>query len=101
MKRYAGGDVVSGGYYWNLALWEIVPIRTKKAPLPGTAADKYLECPLWAIPVVVVVMGASAVFFVPAIGFLMVFYAIYVRLAGKPAPAAEPAKNVSGELPKG
>ena len=99
MKRYSGGEKVSGGYYWNLARWEIVPLRGRSGALPGAPGERYVELPLPAIPIVVTLMASMSMFFVPAIGFLMVFYALYRKVTGK---AGGEAKDVKGaELPKG
>ena len=100
MKRYAGGEQVLGGYYWRLSQWEIVPMRAAKAALPGAPAERYLALPLPAVPLVVALMAAANVFFVPAIGFLMVFYALWARVTGK-VPAAPKDVAKEPELPKG
>ncbi|HEY3449530.1 MAG TPA: hypothetical protein VGK67_24470 [Myxococcales bacterium] len=103
MKRYSGGEKVPGGYYWSLAHWEIVPIRARVGALPGSPGDRYAELPLPAIPIVVVLMASMAMFFTPAIGFLMVFYALYAKLTGKAGGAAAKQDAAPGqaELPKG
>ncbi|MGC4115938.1 MAG: hypothetical protein QM765_15400 [Myxococcales bacterium] len=111
MKRYSAGEKVSGGYYWNLRRWEIAAVRTRVGALPGTPDDKFVDLPLPAIPIVVVLMASMAMFFTPAIGFVMVFYALYAKLTGKaggaaaktdeaaPAAPADPADPA--EAPKG
>lgn len=93
MKRYSGGEKVAGGYYWNLKAWEIVPVRAKVGALPGAPADKYAELPLPAIPIVVVLMASMAMFFTPAIGFVMVFYALWTKLARKGPAASQEAET--------
>ena len=99
MKRYSGQEKVAGGYYWSLGRWEIVTVRGKVGVLPGHTDEKYAELPLPAIPIVVVLMASMNMFFVPAIGFLMVVYALYLKATGKAGGVAKVASGA--ELPKG
>jgi hypothetical protein len=79
--------------------------RPKVGALAGSPADKYAELPAAGLPIVVVLMASMAMFFTPAIGFVMVFYALYAKLTGKAggeaAPQADPAAPKQVELPKG
>lgn len=100
MKRYCGGETVRGGYYWSLSRWEIVPVRPDVGPLPGPAVESYWALPLPAIPIVVAIMATVCAFYVPAIGFVMVFKALGAKLAGRRAPASpEKTADPSTEPP--
>ncbi|MBI5545524.1 MAG: hypothetical protein HY901_16690 [Deltaproteobacteria bacterium] len=100
MRRQAGGQTVPGGYYWSLSRWEIVLGPGGQGKLPGAAADAYWALPLPAIPLVVSLMAVLSVFFVPAIGFVMVGWAVYRKLAGKRA-ADKQAASKGSALPNG
>ena len=91
MKRHAGGEPVSGGYYWSLARWEIVPVREETGALPGPATESYWSLPLPLIPLVVALMAVLCVFYVPAIGFGMVGWALWKKALGRERAPAKPA----------
>ena len=101
MKRYSGGESVRGGYFWSLSRWEIVPVRGESGALPGEPGERYWSLPLPLIPIAVALMAVLCVFFVPAIGFVMVGWAAWTKLSKKKveAPAAVAPEAAEGPKP--
>jgi hypothetical protein len=91
MRRYGGGEEVRGGYYWSLSRWEIVPVPGRQGKLPGPPGEPHWSLPLPLIPVVVALMAVLCVFFVPAIGFVMVGWALWAKVVKKKVEATAAA----------
>ena len=70
-KKYEGGATVKGGYFWNGARWEIVPVDGKRGTLPGGPTQKYIRLP--ALALVPLALGFSALYVIllPFIGLTM------------------------------
>lgn len=87
MSKHTGGTEVKAGFYWNLRKWEMVTLSGEGGTLPGTAADRYLKVPIVAFLFVAPVMGGLYAFFLPFIGFAVLF-AFLGRKAGAAGRAA-------------
>ncbi len=73
MTKYLGGTDVKAGFYWNLRQWEMVTLSGAGGTLPGSGADRFLKVPIVAFLFVAPVMGGLYAFFLPFIGFAMLF----------------------------
>jgi hypothetical protein len=89
MASYNGGTKVSGGYYWNPRKWAVEVVGNEGGKLPGTAEAKYVKIPFPLLFVIVPVLGALFLVFLPLIGFGLFAYAIVRRLRGGVAKTAE------------
>jgi len=68
-----GGTAAKGGFYWNLGKWELTMIPKQGGILPGTVSDRYVRVPVVGLLVLAPMMGAVYAFFLPFIGFAMLF----------------------------
>jgi hypothetical protein len=71
--RRIGGTAAKGGFYWNLGQWEMIMVPKQGGILPGEAGERYLRVPIIGLLVVAPLMGALYAFFLPFIGFAMLF----------------------------
>ena len=76
MAKHVGGTKVSGGYYWNPKRLSVEVIANEGGKLPGDASTSYVKVPFPLLFVVVPVMGALFLVFLPFIGFALFGYAI-------------------------
>jgi hypothetical protein len=88
MERFNGGTKVQGGYYIQVAKWEVVTVAEDVGTLPGGSKDQYLHAPLPVLMVVAPVMGAVFAVFLPFLGFAMPVWALGKKLADLGAKAA-------------
>jgi hypothetical protein len=82
MARYTGGNKVSGGYYWNPMRWEVEVVPSEGGRLRGPAEARYVKLPFPLLFVVVPLLGALFLVFLPLIGFALFGYAIAKKVAG-------------------
>jgi hypothetical protein len=82
MTTSIGGAAVRNGYYWNLGKWQVIPVARDGEQLPGGPAEKYLRLPLLAVVMLLPVMGALFVVFLPFIGFFLTFQAALRPVVG-------------------
>ncbi len=82
MAKYTGGMQVSGGYYWNPRNWEVEVVASEGGRLKGAADAKYVKVPFLALFVIVPLLGALFLMFLPAIGFGLFAYAIAKKVTG-------------------
>lgn len=75
MARYTGGMQVDGGYYWNPKSWEVEVVPPEGGRL-REAGRKYLKLPFPVLFVVVPLLGALFLVFLPLIGFALFGHAI-------------------------
>ncbi len=87
MTKRIGGTDVKAGFYWNLRKWELVTLSGNGGTLPGTAGDRYMKVPMIAFLFIAPVMGGLYAFFLPFIGFAMLF-AFLGRKLGEAGRAA-------------
>ncbi len=101
--KRVGGNEVKAGFYWNLRNWEMVALSGTGGTLPGGADDRYLKVPMIAFLFIAPVMGGLYAFFLPFIGFAMVFgflgrklgsgvRATFVRVGGLVSPQWRPGE---------
>jgi len=88
MAKYTGGTAVEGGYYWNTSSWAVEVVSSEGGRLEGAAAAKYVKVPFPALFLIVPVLGALFLMFLPFIGFGLFAYAIAKRLTGSVAKGA-------------
>ena len=82
MAKYTNGMQVGGGYYWNASNWEVEVVPSEGGRLRGGADAKYVKVPFLALFLVVPLLGATFLMFLPVIGFALLAYAMAKRLAG-------------------
>jgi hypothetical protein len=73
MTKRLGGTAAKSGFYWNLGRWELTMIPKQGGILPGTVADRYVRVPVIGLLFLAPMMGAVYAFFLPFIGFAMLF----------------------------
>jgi hypothetical protein len=97
--RYAGGDVVKAGFYWNLREWEANIIPREGGVLKGAEEARYARVPLPVLLVVAPLMGAAYAMFLPFIGFAMVamFLAGRLKALFTTTPPADAAAGDAGK----
>ena len=82
MAKHTGGMQVEGGYYWNPRNWEVEVVAPEGGKLKGAADAKYLKIPFPALFVIVPLLGALFLMFLPFIGFALFGYAIVKKVTG-------------------
>ncbi len=82
MAKYTGGMQVAGGYYWNPRNWEVEVVASEGGRLKGAADAKYAKLPFPLLFVVVPLLGALFLMFLPLIGFALFGYAIVKKVTG-------------------
>lgn len=81
MARYQGGAAVQGGYYWNSRSWEVEVIPEQGGILKATDGSTYTKVPFLALFVIVPLLGALFLMFLPMIGFVLFAQALGKKLA--------------------
>jgi hypothetical protein len=81
MASFKGGTQVKAGYYWNPKAWSVEVIPPEGGRLPAAAAS-YLKLPFPLLFLVVPVLGALFLMFLPLIGFALFFQAIVKKVTG-------------------
>lgn len=81
MARYESGMQVGGGYYWNASNWEVEVVPSEGGKLKGGATARYVKVPFPALFVIVPLLGATFLMFLPFIGFGLFAYAVAKKLA--------------------
>ena len=79
MAHYGNGQQVGGGYYWNARNWEVEVISDDGGHLKG---GDYVKVPFPVLFVIVPLLGATFLMFMPMIGFALFGYAMTRKLAG-------------------
>jgi hypothetical protein len=82
MAKYTSGMQVEGGYYWNASNWEVEVVPSEGGRLKGGSSARYVKVPFPALFVIVPLLGAAFLIFLPLIGFGLFAYAVAKRLAG-------------------
>lgn len=96
MAKYTGGAKVEGGYYWNPRNWEVEVVPQEGGRLKGEAGANYVKVPFPLLFVIVPLLGAVFLMFMPVIGFALFGYAIVKKVTGGvKQTAAELASTVS------
>jgi hypothetical protein len=81
MARYTGGSKVPGGYYWNPRGWSVEVVPSQGGRLPAVEAN-FVRVPFPLALLIVPILGAVFLVFLPLIGFGLFAYAIGKRLGG-------------------
>lgn len=81
MAKYTNGMQVGGGYYWNASNWEVEVVPSEGGRLKGGEDARYVKVPFPALFVVVPLLGALFLMFMPMIGFVLFAYAVAKKLA--------------------
>ncbi len=79
MARYENGRKVEGGYYFNANRWEVEVISNEGGALKG---GDYVKVPFPVLFLIVPLLGATFLMFMPMIGFALFGYAMTRKLAG-------------------
>ena len=82
MAKYNGGMQVEGGYYWNPRNWEVEVVPGEGGRLKGAAEARYVKVPFPLLFVIVPLLGALFLMFLPLIGFALFGYAIVKKVTG-------------------
>ncbi len=82
MARYTGGMQVGGGYYWNASNWEVEVVSNEGGKLKAAPSTSYAKVPFPALFVIVPLLGALFLMFLPFIGFALFAYAIAKKVTG-------------------
>ncbi|MGB8931165.1 MAG: hypothetical protein WCC48_07960 [Anaeromyxobacteraceae bacterium] len=96
MTSYVGGMKVGGGYYWNPRTWEVHTLPSAGGVLPGSERAHFARIPFPLLFVLVPVLGALFLVFLPVIGFALLGHALVKRVVGGVKTGAEElATNVT------
>jgi hypothetical protein len=82
MANYTGGEKVGGGYYWNLSTWAVETIGNEGGRLGDPNGARYVKVPFPALFLIIPLLGALFLMFLPFIGFGLFAYAIAKKVAG-------------------
>lgn len=83
VMAYTGGSTVKSGYYWCPRSWTVNVIPPEGGRLPGEGDARYVKVPFPLLFVVVPVMGALFLVFLPFIGFGLMAYAAARRISAR------------------
>jgi hypothetical protein len=81
MAKYTGGEKVGGGYYWNTRNWEVEVVPSEGGRLKATDGTR-VKVPFPVLFVIVPLLGALFLMFLPLIGFALFAYAIVKKVTG-------------------
>ena len=79
MAHYTNGQQVGGGYYFNAKSWEVEVVPNEGGNLKG---GDYVKVPFPVLFLIVPLLGALFLMFMPMIGFALFGYAMTRKLAG-------------------
>jgi hypothetical protein len=88
---YESGSAVLSGYYFNPAGWHVEPIANDGDRLPATLSGSWMRVPTAAALLLVPMLGAGFLIFLPLIGFL-------VTLQAAAAPVVRMFRSSATEL---
>ncbi len=72
---YGGGSAVRSGYYFNAARWHVEPVAADGHRLPE-GAGRWMRVPTAVALLLVPILGATFLVFLPLIGFVLVLQAL-------------------------
>jgi hypothetical protein len=78
-KRFAAGETVRGGFYWNRRAWE-AQVVAKEGTLEGAEGTQFIRVPVVAVLFLAPLMGAAYAMFLPFIGFAMLGAYVWNRV---------------------
>jgi hypothetical protein len=82
VMAYTGGSEVKAGYYWCPRSWKVEVVPPEGGRLPGPGGARFVKVPFPLLFVIVPVLGALFLVFLPMIGFGLLAHAVVRRLAG-------------------
>ncbi len=82
MTKYAGGTKVEAGYYWNPGRWSVEVVPPEGGALPAAPKASYVKVPFPLLLVLVPILGALFLIFLPLIGFALFGMAIFRKVTG-------------------
>lgn len=82
VMAYTGGSEVRSGYYWSPRSWKVEVVPPEGGRLPGPGGARFVKVPFPLLFVVVPVLGAVFLVFLPLVGFGLLAHAVVRRLAG-------------------
>src|SRR5512133_4327379 len=80
-NTYQSGSAVRSGYYFNAARWHVEPVAEDGGKLPE-APGSWMKVPTAAALLLVPILGATFLMFLPLVGFVMLFRAIGEKFLG-------------------
>ena len=96
MMRHEAGMAAKTGFYWDLTNWAMVMVPKEGGVLPGETGHRFFKVPVIGLLVAGPMMGALYVFFLPFIGFAMVFnYLVKKGIAALKGGVADAATTMS------
>ena len=96
VMAYTGGCEVKSGYYWCPRSWKVEVVPPEGGRLPGPGGVRYVKVPFPLLFVVVPVLGALFLMFLPVIGFALLAQGLVKRIIGGVKTSAEDlAANVT------
>jgi hypothetical protein len=92
---YESGSAVRSGYYFNAARWHVEPIANDGDHLPE-GNGRWMKVPTIAALLLVPILGATFLMFLPLIGFVLLAHAMATKVVGLfHASAADLAATMS------
>ena len=82
VMAYTGGSEAKAGYYWSPRSWKVEVVPPEGGRLPGPGGARYVKVPFPLLLVIVPVLGAVFLVFLPLVGFGLFALAIARRLSG-------------------
>lgn len=89
VMAYTGGSEVKAGYYWSPRSWKVEVVPPEGGRLPGPGGARYVKVPFPLLLVIVPVLGAMFLVFLPLIGFGLFAHAIVRRMTGSMRKGAD------------
>ena len=78
---YESGSKVNSGYYFNAARWHVEPIEKDGGRLPE-GNGRWMKVPTAAALLLVPILGATFLMFLPFIGFALLAQALALKTVG-------------------
>ena len=76
---YESGSKVPSGYYFNAARWHVEPIANDGGALPA-GNGRWMKVPTVAALLLVPILGATFLMFLPLIGFVLLAHAMATKV---------------------
>ncbi len=80
-NTYQSGSAVRSGYYFNAARWHVEPVANDGGKLPEVPGS-WIKVPTAVALLLVPILGATFLMFLPLVGFIMLFRAIGESVVG-------------------
>ncbi len=80
-NTYQSGSAVRSGYYFNAARWHVEPVANDGGKLPEVPGS-WIKVPTPVALLLVPILGATFLMFLPLVGFVMLFRALGEKVLG-------------------